>query len=39
MIAGTQAKYQWYAGSTKDTPYLTLMGKLWDVFCEYSLDN
>ena len=23
------------AGSTKDTPYLGLMGELWGVFCEY----
>ena len=35
MIAGTQAEYQSDAGSTKDTPYLTLACKWWGVFCEY----
>ena len=35
MITGTVAKYQSDAGSTKDTPCLTLTGKLWGVFCEY----
>ena len=35
MIAGTQAEYQSDAEYTKDTPYLALMGELWDVFCEY----
>ena len=29
---GTEAEYQWYAGSTKDTPYLALTGELWGVF-------
>ena len=31
--------YTWYDKSnyelTKDTPYLTLSGKLWRIFCEY----
>ena len=35
MIAGIQAEYQSDVGSTKDTTYLALSGKLWDVFCEY----
>ena len=39
MIAGTQADYQSDAGSTKDTPHLTLMGKPWGVFCEYFWEN
>ena len=39
MIGGTQAEYQSDAGSTKDTPYLALMGELWDVSCEYFLEN
>ena len=34
MIAGTQGEYQSDAGSTKDTPYLSLTGKLWGVFHE-----
>ena len=24
---------------SKDTPYLTLTGELWDVFCEYFWEN
>ena len=32
MIRGTEAEYQSDAGSTKDTPYLTLTGNLWGVF-------
>ena len=39
MITGTQAEYQLDAGSTKDTPYLALMGGLWGVFCEYLWEN
>ena len=39
MIAGIQAEYQSNARSTKDTPYLTLLGELWDVFCEYFLED
>ena len=35
-IIGTEAEYQSKAKSTKDTPYLTLTGDLWDVFGEYS---
>ena len=27
------------AGSTKDILYLTIMGELWSVFCEYFLEN
>ena len=34
-MTGTEAKYQSDAGSTKDTPYLTLTGELWGVFWEY----
>ena len=32
MITDTEAEYQLGAGSTKDTPYLTLVGELWSVF-------
>ena len=32
MIRRTEAEYQSDAGSTKDTPYLTLTGNLWGVF-------
>ena len=39
MIAGTQVEYQSDAGSTKDTPYLTLTGEVWDVFCVFFLEN
>ena len=39
MIAGTQAEYHSDADSTKDTPNLVLMGKLWGVVCEYFLEN
>ena len=35
MIAETQTEHQSDAGSTKDTPYLTLTGELWGVFSEY----
>ena len=35
MFAGTQAEYQSDAGSTKHTPYLTLTGEIWGVFCGY----
>ena len=33
------AEYQSDAGSTKDIPYLTLMGKLWGVLCVYLWEN
>ena len=39
IITGTEAQYQSDAGSTKDTPYLTLTGELWTVFCEYLGEN
>ena len=39
MIAGTEAEYQPHAGSTKETPYLTLKGEIWGVFCEYFWEN
>ena len=39
MITGTPAEYQSDAGSTKDTPYLTLTGELWGVVCEYCWEN
>ena len=39
MITGTEAEYELYAGSTKDTPYLALTGELSGVFCEYSWEN
>ena len=39
MIAGTQEEYRPEAGSTKDTPYLTITGELWGVFWEYFLEN
>ena len=39
MITGTEIEYQSDAGSTKDTPYLTLTGKLWGAFCEYLWEN
>ena len=32
-------QYQSDAGSTKDTPYLSLTGELWGVFYEYSWEN
>ena len=32
MVTVTEAKYQSNAGSTKDIPYLALMGKLWGFF-------
>ena len=35
----TEAEYQSDAGSTKDTPYLALMGELCGIFCEYFLEN
>ena len=35
IIAGTEAEYQSEAESTKDSPYLTVTGELWDIFCEY----
>ena len=34
MSSGTWAEYQLDAGSTKDTPYLTLTGELWCVVFE-----
>ena len=34
MLHKCEAEYQSDAGSTKDTPYLTLTGELWSVFCE-----
>ena len=33
MVAGTQAEYQSDAGSTKETPYLTLRGEPWGLCC------
>ena len=39
MIAGAETEYQSDAGSTKDTPYLTLTGEIWAVFCEYLWEN
>ena len=33
------ADYQSDAGSTKDAPYVALMGELWGVFCEYLWEN
>ena len=39
MIAGTEAEYQSDAGSTNYTPYHTLTGELWSVFCWYLLEN
>ena len=27
------------AGSTKNNPYLALVGELWGVFCEYLWEN
>ena len=38
-LQGLQAEYHSDAGLTKDTPYLTLTGELWDVFCEYPWEN
>ena len=38
-IAGTEAEYQSEAETTKDTPYITPTGELWDVFCEYIWEN
>ena len=35
MIAGTESEYYLDDWPTNDTPYLTLMGELWGVFCEY----
>ena len=35
MIIEIEVEYQSDAGTTKDTPYLTLTGELWGVFCEY----
>ena len=35
MTAGTQSD----AGSTKDTPNLSLTGELWGVFCKYFWEN
>ena len=35
MDVETKAEYQSDAGSTNDTPYLTLMGELCVIFCEY----
>ena len=34
LTAVTEAKYKLESEPTKYTPYLTLMGELWDVFCE-----
>ena len=39
MIIEIEAEYQSDAGTTKDTPYLALMGELWGVFCEYLREN
>ena len=39
MVAETQVEQQSDAGSTKDTPYLVLMGELWVVFCKYFWEN
>ena len=39
MITGTEAEYQSDAGFTKDTPFLSLVGELWGVFCEYLWEN
>ena len=39
IITETEAGYQSDAGSTKDTPYLTLIGKLWGFFCQYLWEN
>ena len=39
VITGTEAEYQLDAGSTKDTPYLTLTGELQGVFWEYLWEN
>ena len=39
MIAKIQAEYKSDAGSTNDTPYLTLVGELWGAFCKYFRDN
>ena len=38
-LATTEAGYQSDAESTKDSPYLALMGELWGVFCEYFGEN
>ena len=35
----TKAKYKSEFEHTKDTPYLTLMGELWGVFCEDFEEN
>ena len=39
MITEIETEYQLDAGFTKDTPYLTLAGELWGVFCEYLWEN
>ena len=39
LITGTETEYQSDTGSTKDTPYLALMGELWRVFCWYFWEN
>ena len=36
---GIVAEYQSLAASTKDTPYFTITGKLWGIFCEYLWEN
>ena len=35
----TEAKYKSNFEHIKDTPYLTLMGELWGVFCENFGEN
>ena len=39
MIKGTEAEYQSDAEFTKYTPYLTLTGELWGVFCGFLSEN
>ena len=39
MITVTVAEYVSDTGSTKDTPYLALIGELWDIICEYLWKN
>ena len=39
MNTEIEAEYESDAGSTKDTPYLALMGELWGVFCGYFWEN
>ena len=39
ISAVTEVQYKSEFESTKDTPYLALMGELWGVFCEDFREN